>query len=184
VAHDEAEPNLMDDTGGYGFGVISTWLRNRFAASITTGFMKPNSYSETQPDFTGGPDLPTKIYYGNAIKYNLSFGYRLYPKKYENYEQVNWNLYVEFNGKTYEAAKVIQNDTEITTRTVALRSGSYMEICPGIQRIVNANTRMEFSYAFSLIGNSYVHFTPVWTLAVQRYFYRKKKANKRPASIP
>src|SRR5579859_3734760 len=59
VAHDEAEPNLMDDTGGYGFGVITTWLKNRFATSVTYGFIRPNSYVENQPDFKGGPDLPT-----------------------------------------------------------------------------------------------------------------------------
>jgi hypothetical protein len=176
VAHDEAEPNLMDDTGGYGFGLISTWLKNRFAASIMTGFIMPDAYSETQPDFTGGPDLPTKIYYGNGIKYNLSFGYRLFPKKYTGYQEVNWNVYVEFMGKTYQAARVIQNGTEIEARTVALKRGSYVEIYPGIQRIINSNTRVEFCYGFNLIGFSYVHFTPVWTLAVQRYFYRNSKS--------
>lgn len=175
VAHDEAEPNLMDDTGGYGFGIISTWLKNRFAASLTTGFIKPGSYSEMQRDITGGPDLPTKIQYGNAIKYNLSFGYRLYPKKYEGYEQVNWNLYIELIGKTYNAATVIQNGTEITARTSALKKGSYMEIYPGIQRIINSNTRIEFCYGFELIGYSYVHFTPLWTIGVQRYFYNTTK---------
>ena len=175
VAHDEAEPSLMDDTGGYGFGIISTWLKNRFSASLTTGFIKPNAYSETQPDFSGGPDLPTRIQYGNAIKYNLSIGYRLYPRKYEGYQQVNWNLYVEFTGKTYDAATVIQNGTEITAHTIALKKGSYVEINPGIQRIINSNTRIEFSYGFDFIGYSYVHFTPMWTLAIQRYFYNNAK---------
>jgi hypothetical protein len=146
---------------------------------LTTGFINPNSYSEAQPDFTGGPDLPTKLYYGRAIKYNLSFGYRLYPKKYEGYEQTNWNLYLEFTGKTYSAAKVIQNGTEIKARTVALKSGSYVEINPGIQRIINSNTRLELSYGFDLIGFSYVHFTPVWTLAFQRYFYRPARSKSK-----
>lgn len=171
VAHDEAEPNLVDDTGGYGLGFISTWLKNRFAVSVTTGCIRPNPYFETQPDFTGGPDLPTKIFYGNAIKYNLSFGYRLSPRKYEGYEQVNWNLYVELIGKTYQAATVIQNGTNIRAKTSALKKGSYVEIYPGIQRIVNSNTRIEFCYGFDLVAYSYVHFTPMWTLAVQRYFY-------------
>jgi hypothetical protein len=172
-AHDEAEPNLMDDTGGYGGGAIATWLKNRFAVSLTYGLIKPNSYSETQPDFTGGPDLPTKIYYGDAAKYNLSFGYRLSPKHYTDYNQANWNVYVELIGKKYGAAKVIQNGVEITTQAVALTNGSYLEIHPGIQRIVKSNLRIEFSVGFSLASYSYVHFTPVWTLGVQRYFYRK-----------
>jgi hypothetical protein len=179
VAHDEAEPNLMDDTGGYGFGLISTWLKNRFAASLTTGFIRPNSYFETQPDFSGGPDLPTKIYYGDAIKYNLSFGYRVFPREYEGYEQVNWNLYLELVGKTYQAATVIQNGTDIQAKTSALKKGSYVEIYPGIQRIVGSNTRIEFCYGFDLIGYSFVHFTPIWTLAIQRYFYNTKKKNPR-----
>jgi hypothetical protein len=175
VAHDESEPNLMDDTGGYGFGLISTWLKDRFAVSLTAGFIKPDAYFELQPDFSGGPDLPTKIYYGNAVKYNLSFGYRLAPRKYEDYEQVNWNLYLELTGKTYDAATVIQNGTSITAKAAALQNGTYVEVSPGIQRIISSNTRIEFCYAFDLIGYSFVHFTPMWTLAVQRYFYNPSK---------
>ena len=176
VAHDEAEPNLMDDTGGYGAGTIATWLKNRFAASVTGGFVKPNPYFETQPDFTGGPDLPTKIYYGDAIKYSLSFGYRLSPRHYTDYDQPNWNLYMEFIGKKYDAARVIQNGIEITTKSIALTDGTYMEVHPGIQRIVKSNLRIDFSVGFSLIGSSYVHFNPMWTFGVQRYFYRKGKS--------
>jgi hypothetical protein len=181
TAHDEAEPNLMDDTGGYGAGLISTWLKDRFAISLTAGFIDPTmTWSETQPDETGGPDLLTTISYGNAAKYNLSLGYRLYPKKYEaSYEQVNWNVYIEFIGKSYQAAEVVQGGVDISARTVALKSGSYIEIYPGIQRIVNSNTRIELSYGFSLIGFTYVHFTPVWTLAIQRYFYPPKKEGKK-----
>ena len=174
-AHDEAEPSLMDDTGGYGFGLISTWLKNRFAASLTTGFIKPDSYSEMQRDVSGGPDMPTTIHYGNAIKYSLSFGYRLYPKKYVGYEQVNWNFYIELIGKAYDDAQVIQNGVEIEAITGALKKNAYLEIYPGIQRIINSNTRIEFVYGFNLLGNSYVHYTPIWTLAIQRYFYPPKK---------
>lgn len=178
LAHDEAEPKLMDDTGGYGYGLIVTLLKNRFAASITSGVIKPNSYFETQPDFTGGPDLPTKIYYGDALKYNLSFGYRLAPKRYNDYNQPNWNLYVEFIGKKYDAAKVIQNGVEITSKTIALEKGSYLEIHPGIQYIIKSNLRIDVSAGFSLISFSYAHFTPVWTIGVQRFFFRKNKDNE------
>jgi hypothetical protein len=181
TAHDEAEPNLMDDTGGYGAGLISTWLKDRVAVSLTTGFIDPTmTYSEYQRDETGGPDLFTTIKYGSAVRYNLSFGYRLYPKKYEaSYEQVNWNVYVEFIGKSYQAADVVQGGVDISARTASLKSGSYMEIYPGIQRIVNSNTRIELSYGFNLLGFTYVHFTPIWTLAVQRYFYPRIKKERK-----
>jgi hypothetical protein len=173
VAHDEAEPNLVDDTGGYGTGIIATWLKNRFAASFTYGIIRPNKYFEKQPDYTGGPDLPTTIFYGNGSKFNLSLGYLIYPKKYTSYEDPNWNLYVEFQGKRYGAATVIQNGTAIGTDALALVGGYYWEVHPGIQRIVNSNFRMDLTVGFSLINRSYVQFTPVWMFAVQRYFYRK-----------
>jgi hypothetical protein len=128
--------------------------------------------------------MPTTVHYGNAIKYNLSLGYRLYPKKYEGYEQVNWNLYIELVGKTYDAATIIQNGTDIETKTSALKRGSYVEIYPGIQRIINSNTRIEFCYGFDLIGYSYVHFTPIWTFAVQRYFYNTAKKRQRAIKVP
>jgi hypothetical protein len=172
VAHDEAEPNLMEDTGGYGAGLITTFLKNRFAVSLTTGVIKSNSYFETQPDFQHGVDLPTKIYYGDAVTYNLSFGYRLAPSHYLDYDQPNWNLYVEFIGRSYEGARVIQNGVEITARTVALTNGSYIEVHPGIQRIVKSNLRIELSAGLNLISKSYARFNPTWTLALQRYFYR------------
>lgn len=174
VAHDEAEPNLMDDTAGYGGGLITTYLRNRLAFSLTTGMMIPRYYSEYQPDVTGGPDLLTVIHYGRGLKYNLSIGYRVYPGKYESYKQNNWNLYLEFTGKSFEDARVFQNYTAITTNTYALLGNSYVEISPGIQRIINSNTRIEFCYTFNLISYSMAHFPPATTLAVQRYFYRDR----------
>jgi hypothetical protein len=174
-AHDEAEPNLLDDNSGYGGGLIATWLKNRFAASLIAGFIQPNSYFEKQTDFTGGPDLPTTIYYGQAFKYNLSLGYRLSPKHYTDYNQANWNIYIEFMGKQYDEARVIQNGTEIETKAIALMDGRYLEIHPGIQHIFQSNLRVEASVGLPLSGRSYVHFIPVWTFAVQRYLYRKVK---------
>lgn len=176
VAHDEAEPNLMDDTAGFGFGIISTYLKNRFALSLNTGYIVPDSYTEDQPDFSGGPNLPTIIHYGKAIKYNVSIGYRLFPRKYENnYQHMNTNIYLEFTGKTIDAARVIQADTEIAPRTAALRRSNYIEVSPGLQRIFNSNLRVEVSVTYPLLKGSFAHFTPAFTLAMQRYFYRKAK---------
>ena len=173
-AHDEAEPSLMDDNAGYGAGLITTWLKNRFAASVTLGFIKPKDYFENQPDVSGGPDLPTQIIYGNAQRLNLSLGYRLLPNHYTSYDQPNWNIYLEFMGKKYGAAEVIQNGTKITNQTAALNSGAYVEVHPGIQYIIKSNFRIDFSTGFDLIGRSYLNTTPVWTLAVQQYIFRNR----------
>jgi hypothetical protein len=172
AAHHEAEPNLMDDTGGYGYGGIVTMLKNRFAASVTYGFIKPNSYYENQPYFAQGMDSPIRIYYGDAVRYNISFGYRFYPNHYTDYQQTNWNFYMEFMGKSYDAARVIQDGETISPTSPILMGGSYVEMHPGIQLIANSNFRMEFSIGLPFIGHSYTHTTPYWNFAIQRYFYR------------
>ncbi len=165
-AHGAAQPNLLEDTKGYGGGVITTYLKNRFAASLTSGFILPLYYEETVPSHT-------KLHYGRAIQYNLSFGYLLYPKEYKNYEQTNWNIYLEFIGNAYEAAKVIKDGQQIETQNSALNAGHSIEVYPGIQTIVASNLRIDFSVGFNLIND----FTPLYMIGVQRYFYFNKRKN-------
>lgn len=170
VAHDETEPNLLDDTKGFGAGIIATYLHKHFATSLTTGFIIPGAYSETTPDFYGG-ELHTTIEYGNALQYNLSFGYLLFPFKYKNYSQTNINVYAEFMGKCYQTATVIQNDVNIKPQTDLLLAGNYIEVHPGLQAIINSNLRVDFSVGFPLINKSYARFYPMYTVGIQRYFF-------------
>jgi len=176
VAHDETEPNLLDDTKGYGGGVISTYLNNHFAISLTSGVIIPGAYNGLSPDIYGGPMVPTEMRYGRAVKYNLSLGYLLFPRKYTNYDQGNVNVYLEFQGKSYEAAKIYQYGIKpVPISTPLLEAGSYMDICPGIQYIVKSNLRIDLSAEFPMINKSYANFYPVFAIGVQRYFYFKKK---------
>lgn len=176
VAHDESEPDLLEDNKGYGGGLITTYLHNHFAASLTSGIIIPGSYSGYSPDPSGGPDVPTKIQYGRAVKYNLSLGYLLFPRKYQDYKQGNLNLYTEFIGKSYEAAVVTQyGDKVLPIQTPLLQAGNYVDICPGLQYIFNSNLRVDLTTRFPLLNRSYAHFYPVFMLAVQRYFYPRKK---------
>jgi hypothetical protein len=178
TAHDEAEPNLMDDTKGFGAGLITTYLKNKFAVSLTSGFILPQAYKESvkeefdvnnvsRPDFV----LNTKINYGRALQYNLAFGYLLFPRNYENYNQSNFNLYVEFMGKAYEAATVFQNGINVPIQAKGLRAGNYIDVHPGIQYIHKSNLRIEASAGFKLVNRSYARVYPVYMLAFQRYFY-------------
>jgi hypothetical protein len=181
-AHDEAEPNLLDDTKGYGGGLIITMLKNRFAASLTTGVIIPGSYEETVPVGNGSILYnTTKINYGRAVKYNLSFGYLLYPKNYENYSQNNWNIYLEFIGKSYEAATVFQNGQQLDVESLGLKAGNYMEVHPGIQKIINSNLRIDASVGFNMINKSYTRFYPMYMLGIQRYFFQNNKSKKMTA---
>jgi len=179
VAHDETEPNLMDDTKGYGGGLITTYLINHLAISFTTGFIVPGQYNGLAPDIQGGinvGDIPTEVKYGKAFEYHLSFGYLLYPKKYDNYKQTNWNVYLEFMGKSYEAAVVHQAYTHLVPiQTPLLEAGSYVDVCPGVQAIVNSKLRIDFTTWLPLINKSYAHFYPVFMIGIQRYFFFHKK---------
>jgi hypothetical protein len=173
AAHDEAEPNLMDDTKGYGGGLLLTFLKNHFAASVTSGFIIPGSFSGTS-QLSLGQTVPVTIEYGRALVYNLSLGYLLYPRHYSGYEQVSINLYSEFMGKSYESAKVFQSGNEVPVETPFLKAASYIDVHPGIQFIFDANTRLDLSIGMPLLQRSYTHFYPYFYIGLQRYFYPKK----------
>lgn len=176
TAHDEAEPNLLDDTKGYGGGLITTYLVNKFSVSLTSGFIVPQKHIGNILDPYSLDYIQTVIKYGRAIEYNLSFGYLLFPRKYKNYDQTNWNIYMEFMGKSYEQAKITQYGfKDVPISTPLLQKGNYIDICPGIQAIVKSNLRIDFSMKFPMINKSYAHFYPVYFISVQRYFFGKRK---------
>lgn len=144
--------------------------------SFTGGVIIPDSYEETVPVGYGSVlYTTTKIYYGRAITYNVSFGYLLYPKKYQDYSQNNWNIYLEFMGKSYEAATVFQDGNPLEIRNFGLKKGNYIEIHPGVQKIINSNLRIDASIGFNLLNRSYARFYPLYMIGIQRYFFQKKK---------
>ena len=177
VAHDETEPNLLDDTKGYGGGIIATYLKKHFAVSLTSGFVIPGVYNGYSPDIYGGPEVQTSLYYGNSLDYHLSFGYLLAPSHYDNYNQTNINIYVEFMGEAYQQAKVTQYGgyKTLPIQTPLLEAGNYVDIYPGVQAIIKSNLRIDLSVGFPFINESYAHFYPVVQLGVQRYFFFHKK---------
>ncbi len=176
VAHDEAEPTLLGDTRGYGGGLIVTTLYKHLAVSFTGGFIIPGKYEGYSPDLLGGPLVPTELTYGRALLYNLSFGYLLIPLHYQNYDKPNFNVYLEFMGKSYEAASIIQYGIKpVPIQTPFLQSGNYVEVHPGVQAIIKSKLRLDLSVGFPLIGQSYARFYPIYTIGIQRYFYPRKK---------
>ena len=180
TAHDEAEPDLMEDNGGYGAGLITTWLHNKLAVSLTTGFIIPKKYSENTSSSGSVFTVKTDLIYGRAINYSLSIGYLLFPKIYNNYSETNYTIYTELMGKYYESAQLFQNDVRVDITNPALKENFYLEAHPGIQKIITSNTRIDFSIGIPLINKSYVHFSPLYNIGIQRYFYinnaRKEKS--------
>ena len=184
TAHDEAEPTLLDDNSGVGGGIIATYLKKHFAASLTTGIIVPFRYKGDVPDeIPGLPGTPATVTFGKGYNYSLSLGYLLSPRTYTSYNQVNWNVYLEFIGKTYDAVQMQVGNIyynapqySISTRgNKALQAGQYLEMYPGLQCIIRSEIRIDFSVGFPVIARSWVHYYPVYNLGVQRYFNFDKK---------
>lgn len=179
VAHDSAEPTLMTDNSGYGGGLISTYLYGKFAISFTGGFIKPLIYKQRDLDIT--------FKSGNAAYGEIAMGYRLWPINYASYSDLNINFYSEFKYKTYGAAVVEQNGTEIDFAQYAannpyaymeLSSGYYVGGHFGIQFISNSNSRLDIGVTLALKNRSYNFWAPMVGLQYQTYLY-KARTNKR-----
>ncbi|RQO31867.1 hypothetical protein DBR32_03420 [Taibaiella sp. KBW10] len=181
TAHDEGEPRLMDDTKGLGFGLIGTYLKNKFAVSLTTGIILPGKYSGVQVDpISSLPDIPTVVKYPTTFNYSLSFGYLLFPRRYKSYRQTNINLYCEFMGKYYKDVRVWLtplNAPEYEIRTsyfpAALQAGFYVDVVPGVQFIINANTRIDLSANLQMVKLSYARLYPQYNIGIQHYLHWK-----------
>jgi hypothetical protein len=190
VPSHEAEPDLLIHTSGFGAGLIATYLKRHFAASLTTGFIIPADYKGEAFDKFGGI-YPTTITYGRGVIYDLSLGYLLFPRVYKSYNQTNWNIYCEFLVKTHGAASVTQLDgppsailpnplvIKVANNTPLLMAGSFVDINPGIQCIIHSTYRLDLSAAFPLINRSYDHLYPLIQVGVQRYFFPFNKREKK-----
>jgi hypothetical protein len=180
TTHHETEPDLaMGDNKGVGLGLITTYLKDKFAVSLTAGGILPATYEGKSPDpIENLPDVPVRIQYGKALHYSLSFGYLLFPRKYTSYDQVNVNLYLELHGKAFQAAKVdlfVGQPNEYflaqSRYPSALQKGYYLDVSPSIQVILKSNLRIDFSTTFSSLGISYARLYPVFNVGIQRYFF-------------
>jgi hypothetical protein len=110
------------------------------------------------------------------LEYDLSIGYRLLPAKYTtDYSEPNFNVYVEFLGKAYDSATVKVNGVVAAVKTNLLTSGNYIEMHPGIQWIINSNSRLEISVGYPILNKSYSIFYPIYNIGFQHYFYFAKR---------
>ena len=119
---------LEGDNSGLQSGVVFTRLIHKLALSGTASYLHAF-------DNNGGYKLPVGNA-NNAVGYSLSAGYLLLPKVYENYNQVNVNLYVELLGKANPGY-----------------GQSYLDVAPAVQLIFNSLVRVDFSYRTPLYNN-------------------------------
>ncbi len=168
-AHDETEPRLLDDCSGVGGGLVFTKLYHKMAASVTLHYIKPSPFTELADQQTH------TLYYGDAIGADVSLGYLIYPKKYSNYEEDNYNLYVEFISRMYQKGKYQINHEDILIQSSSLFAGHYVETYFGIQRIIRSNSRLDVSIGIPLYNQSFIHFYPIFTIGWRHQFYLMKR---------
>jgi hypothetical protein len=111
-------------------GLIATKLLHKFALS--------GSLSHTQlldsSRFNDVVYVPTRIY--QAINYSVSSGYLLFPREYEDLDQLSVNLYMELLGQ-----QTLTQDKY------------YFDLAPALQFIINSNLKLNLSYRVQLAGN-------------------------------
>ncbi|RYZ94150.1 MAG: hypothetical protein EOP47_28405 [Sphingobacteriaceae bacterium] len=122
------EISLEGDNTGIQTGVVFTKLIHKLALSGSASYLRAF-------DNRGGHKLPVTNA-NNSVGYTLSAGYLLLPKKYDNYNQVNVNLYVELLGKTNPGY-----------------AQSYLDVAPAVQFIFNSVFRVDLSYRTPLYND-------------------------------
>lgn len=127
--------NLEGDNSGLQGGVVITQLIHKLALSATLGYSKAFRRSE-KIYFASMPISAVTTIPNEMINYSLSSGYLLLPFVYKNYNQPNFNLYVELLGKTNPA-----------------NGNSYFDIAPAVQLILNSRTGIDLGYRFQAAGN-------------------------------
>jgi hypothetical protein len=119
---------LEGDNSGFQTGVVFTQLLHKLALSASASYLHAF-------DNTGGYTLPITDA-RDEMGYTLSAGYLLLPKSYQNYNQVNLNIYAELLGKTNPGY-----------------GQSYLDVAAAIQLIFNSVFRVDFSYRTPLYNN-------------------------------
>jgi hypothetical protein len=133
--------NLEGDNSGLQGGIVVTQLIHKLALSATVGYTNAFNTSKVlrYSSLTSGPQgisINPITEPREMLNYSLSSGYLLLPFVYKNYNQPNFNLYVELLGKTNPA-----------------NGNSYFDIAPAVQLILNSRTRIDLGYRFQAAGN-------------------------------
>jgi hypothetical protein len=140
------EISLEGDNSGLQSGVVFTKLAHKLAVSASASYLHAL-------DNSGGYKLPITNA-NNAVAYTLSAGYLLLPKLYQNYNQVNVNLYVELLGKS----NVGYNQ-------------SYLDAAPAVQFIFNSVFRVDLSYRTALYNNMKRNSDNVYLVRLEYNFF-------------
>lgn len=142
------EITLMGDKSGVEAGLIATQLWHKLAVSGTVSHTQVLDKSRKNSNVIY---IPERKY--QSLNYSLSAGYLVFPKVYNDYKQVNLNLYLEVLGQ----------------QTLD-RSTGYLDIAPAIQLIFGSNTKFNAGYRFQAAGNMQRMASGSWQISLERTF--------------
>lgn len=141
------EISLMGDKTGLEMGLIATQLWHKFALSGTVS--RTEVLDATRYD--GRTYFPSRQY--QSLNYSLSAGYLLFPRQYKNYQQPNFNLYLELLGQ-----RLLGDDF------------FYVDLAPAMQVILNSTTKINLGQRFQLQGNMGRMARRSWLISVETSF--------------
>ncbi|MFN2437602.1 MAG: hypothetical protein ABR503_00275, partial [Chitinophagaceae bacterium] len=121
------EIDLNADISGFQAGLIATQLKNKFAGSASFSFIKAIDNKAIHPEHFVKPN--------EAFNYSVSAGYLVLPREYENFEQLNVNIYTEFLGQSIIGSKAY-----------------FFDAAPAVQLIFNSNSKLNMGFRFQLAG--------------------------------
>lgn len=149
------EITMMGDKSGIELGLIATQLWHKFALSGTVSHTQVLDKSRNSKTIY----IPVRSY--QSVNYSLSGGLLVLPKEYNNYKQVNLNIYTEILGEQ------------------SLDIGKYcLDLAPAAQLIFNSNLKVNIGYRFQMAGNMQRMTNNSWQFSIERTFLNTFKSKK------
>ncbi len=146
------EISVRGDNSGFDLGVIATQLVNKTAVSASL------SYLSVYGDETENLHHTLAR---SALNYSLSAGYLVLPRVYENFDQLNFNIY-----------------TEILAQQVLNKNAYFIDMAPAIQFIFNSNSKLNIGYRFQLNGNALRAVERSYLVSFEHTFFNALKKRK------
>jgi hypothetical protein len=144
------ELTIDGDQSALQFGLIVTQLIQKLAISSTLSIHQV--LDEERFLKYGGP----RRFGYHAFNYSLSSGYLLFPRKYNSYEQTNFNIYLEMMGG------------------VGLdRKYDFVDLAPAFQLIFRSSSKLNLGYRFQLNGDAYRMANSSVYLSFEKTFLNK-----------
>ncbi len=127
VVHTSNELDVEGNHSGTKIGLITTYLKNRTAFSITAQHVSRMDNLNNNKFFFSDTRY--------ALQANIAVGYLCFPKEIKDYKQTNFNIYNEI---------ILQQSID--------NAGGFIDLAPAVQFIFHSNFRVDFGYRFQILS--------------------------------